>query len=146
LVDTLHDNSTIQVGVFQVPFTADLRDEFARIHDDWARKHPDMVEFSAGEQWKLLEVCDRDMGQQQMSNRLELVHYLARQGVPVQNMLDFHCDPTQTVHGFSARQLSVRIAHSGLRPYTGDRKAPMTKLPQFLAPDFSYTNSSEVSA
>lgn len=121
----MQENSTIKVGIFEVPFTKSLRDLFVRTHLKMSSTLPPEDQFLREEQEELLNACLNEDEQQQAANVLELVHYLATNGVSARKMLRvIRTDHTPSFigetpkeNGASPYQLCFRIARYGLAPH-----------------------------
>lgn len=149
-----NETSGIMVGDFPVPYTAWLREIFASTHNMMSASLPSDKQFSFEEQEEMFVMCENEDPAQQASNRLELIHYLARQGVPVPKMhRKLRSDPTPSLVVYTTlvvngeesertvtpQQLARRIHLSGIAPRMEgvstkkQRVAPATLV--FMAPE-----------
>lgn len=99
-------------------------------------------QFSSAEQEEMFVACVHDDENQQAGNLLELIHYLASQGVPVTEILGkVRCSTTPSHDGVMPRSLTVRIKKHGLAPFE-DAGAELVESVQgsaqlvFVAPKF----------
>lgn len=135
----MQTSSTVKVGCFTVQVTPGLRENFERIHKEMIEAE---VQFSTTEQLKMFAMCTHGDERQQAGNLLELMHYLACQGVPITKMLSrIRCGTTPSYDGVAQRQLAVRIKKWGLAPFEAtdsesmaDSSAAESSMPLFLAP------------
>lgn len=74
------------VGVYRVPVTTYLRNQFDRVHEDMIGSGKPA--FSHEEQCKMYDKCiDLVDSAQEASNMLELIHYLKLSGVPITDII-----------------------------------------------------------
>lgn len=115
----LNKSSTTQVGIFVVPVTPRLRKKFMRIHRVESGALAPEEQFFTAEQEKLYAACVHVDELKQSDNLLELIHFLATQGVPVTEMLaKLRSSTGKSNYGDATpRKLAMRIMLAGLAPF-----------------------------